>query len=85
MIAFWVAAALLASAAAALMLHRAARGGVHARADDPAVEVYRRALAEIHHLSERGLLPADERRAAEGGSRPKAAHGHGPRPEPDRG
>ncbi len=64
MIAFWVAASLLASAAAGLMLHRAARGGVLARADDPAVEVYRRALAEIDDLSERGLLPADERRAA---------------------
>ena len=64
MIAFWVAAALLASAAAALMLHRAARGGILARADDPAVEVYRRALAEIDDLSERELLQADERRAA---------------------
>jgi cytochrome c-type biogenesis protein CcmH len=64
MIAFWVAASLLALAAAGLMLHKAARGGVLARADDPAVEVYRRALAEIDDLSERGLLPADERRAA---------------------
>ena len=64
MIAFWVAASLLASAAAGLMLYRAARGAVLARAADPAVEVYRRALAEIDDLSERGLLPADERRPA---------------------
>ena len=64
MIAFWIAASLLASAAAGLMLHRAARGGGFARADDPAVEVYRRALSELDDLSERGLLPADERRGA---------------------
>jgi len=64
MIAFWIATALLASAAAALMLHTAARAGVLARAGDPAVEIYRRALAEIDDLSERDLLPANELRGA---------------------
>jgi cytochrome c-type biogenesis protein CcmH len=62
MIGFWVAAALLAAGAGALMLHRAARGRLFAH--DPSLDVYRRALAEIDDLSGRGLLPADERRAA---------------------
>jgi len=63
MIGFWVAAALLAAGAAALMLHRAARGGAVARAPDPQVEIYRRALGEIDDLAERDLLGAEERRS----------------------
>jgi cytochrome c-type biogenesis protein CcmH len=64
MIAFWVAAALLAAGAGALILYRAALCGVSAGAGDPSLAVYRRALGEIDELHERGLLPADERRAA---------------------
>jgi cytochrome c-type biogenesis protein CcmH len=64
MIGFWVVAATLAAAAGALMLHRAARAAAMAPDGDPSVDVYRRALTEIDELAERGLLPADERRAA---------------------
>jgi cytochrome c-type biogenesis protein CcmH len=64
MIAFWVAAALLAAGAGALILYRAALSGVRADAGDPSLAVYRRALSEIDELHERGLLPAEERRAA---------------------
>ncbi|HXV00838.1 MAG TPA: c-type cytochrome biogenesis protein CcmI [Caulobacteraceae bacterium] len=61
MIGLWVAAALLAAGAGALMLHRAAHG--RARAVDPSPVVYRRALAEIDELAARDLLAEDERRA----------------------
>lgn len=63
MIAFWIAAAVLSAAAAMLMLARGARAAA-GPAEDPAVAVHRRQLAEIDELAERGLIPEDERRAA---------------------
>ncbi|MGH7024660.1 MAG: c-type cytochrome biogenesis protein CcmI [Caulobacteraceae bacterium] len=77
MIGFWVAAAVLAAGAAALILHRASLGGAVARAADPQIDVYRRALEEIDELAERDLLDADERRGvrAEAARRLIAASG----------
>jgi cytochrome c-type biogenesis protein CcmH len=63
MIGFWVAAAVLAAGAGALMLQRAARATAVAEAADPQIEVYRRALAEIDDLADRDLLAEDERRS----------------------
>lgn len=63
MIAFWIAAAVLSAAAAMLMLARGARAAA-GPAEDPALAVHRRQLAEIDELAERGLIPEDERRAA---------------------
>ena len=60
MIGLWVAAAILAAGAGALMLYRAARGA--AGASDPSLAVYRRALAEIDELAARDLLAPDEKR-----------------------
>ena len=62
MITLWIAAALLAAAAAALVVWRTAGAGP--AAEDPALTVYRRQLAEIDELSRRELMPDDERRAA---------------------
>ncbi len=62
MIGFWILAAFLTAGAGALMLRRASRAATP-QATDPAVDVYRRALGEIDDLAERGLLPAEERRA----------------------
>ncbi|HEX6861045.1 MAG TPA: c-type cytochrome biogenesis protein CcmI [Caulobacteraceae bacterium] len=62
MLAFWIAAALLSAAAAALMLAMGARAGA-APAEDPGLAVHRRQLAEIDDLAERGLLAEDERGA----------------------
>jgi len=62
MIGIWVAAAVLAAGAGALMLQRAARGAATAGASDPQIDVYRRALAEIDDLADRDLLAEDERR-----------------------
>ncbi len=62
MVGFWIAAALLAAGAAILIL----RGGraMAAGADrDPAVSVYRRALAEIDEMADRDLIAPGERRA----------------------
>src|SRR5690242_2217327 len=63
MISFWVVAGVLAACAAGLVLFRAAAA---ARGDilDPTPAVYRRQLAEIDELAERGLLGEDERRVA---------------------
>lgn len=63
MIAFWIAAAVLSAAAAMLMLAKGARAAA-GPAEDPALAVHRRQLAEIDELAERGLIPEDERRAA---------------------
>ncbi|HEY5289840.1 MAG TPA: c-type cytochrome biogenesis protein CcmI [Caulobacteraceae bacterium] len=63
MIVFWVAAAILAAGAAGLMLYRAARGDRVARAADPKIDLYRRALGEIDELAERDLLAPDEQRS----------------------
>jgi cytochrome c-type biogenesis protein CcmH len=78
MIGLWVAAAILAAGAGALMLWRAARG--QAGAADPSLGVYRRALAEIDDLAARDLLPPDERRLvrAEAARRLLNASDHAP-------
>jgi len=65
MIAFWVAAGLLAAAAAVLILHRAAQAAAHAAPADTTAVFYRRQLAEIGDLADRGLIGAEERRSAE--------------------
>jgi cytochrome c-type biogenesis protein CcmH len=64
MIVFWISAALVSAAAAALIIHRAARAARIDGAEDPSLAVYRRQLAEIDDLAERGLLIEDERRSA---------------------
>lgn len=63
MIGFWIAAAGLSAAVAALVLRGAARGLASA-GDDPALAVHRRQLSEIDELAERGLLAQGELKAA---------------------
>lgn len=64
MITLWIAAAILAAGAAALIVQRGvAAAGANSRAD-PELAVYRRQLAEIDELAERGLLATDEQRSA---------------------
>ncbi|HWA62106.1 MAG TPA: c-type cytochrome biogenesis protein CcmI [Caulobacteraceae bacterium] len=63
MIVLWIAAALLAAAAAALTGWRAARAGALG-GPDPSVALYRRQLAEIDDLAARGLLAEGELKAA---------------------
>lgn len=63
---FWIGAGVLAAAAAALVAWRAAQASARrAGADDPALDVYRRQLAEVRVLAERDLLADGELRAAE--------------------
>jgi len=75
MIMFWIGAALLASGAASAVFFRAARARELDFAVDPSLSVYRRALAEIDDLAERGLIAPPEGRAsrAEAGRRLLAA------------
>jgi cytochrome c-type biogenesis protein CcmH len=64
MLLFWVAAGVLAAAAAGLILFRAA-GARSVGADaDPAEALYRRQLGEIDELAERGLIGEVERKTA---------------------
>jgi cytochrome c-type biogenesis protein CcmH len=65
MIAFWVTAGVLSAAAAILILFRAARAAAHGSPVDTTSVFYRRQLAEIGDLADRGLLGADERKSAE--------------------
>jgi cytochrome c-type biogenesis protein CcmH len=65
MIAFWVAAGLLSAAAAILILYRAAQAAARAAPADTTPVFYRRQLAEIGDLADRGLIGEDERRSAE--------------------
>ncbi|WP_374571643.1 c-type cytochrome biogenesis protein CcmI [Phenylobacterium sp.] len=65
MIMFWAVAALVSAAAAGLVLRRAARVGVSAGGEDPALALYRRQLQEIDDLAERGLLAESERKSAQ--------------------
>jgi cytochrome c-type biogenesis protein CcmH len=65
MIAFWATAGVLSAAAAALILFRAARAAAHGAPVDTTSVFYRRQLAEIGVLADRGLLGAEERRSAE--------------------
>src|SRR5947208_270143 len=64
MIAFWAIAGLLSAATAILILVRAARAAGHEPVDTTQV-FYRRQLAEIGDLADRGLLGAAERKGAE--------------------
>jgi cytochrome c-type biogenesis protein CcmH len=77
MIAFWIAAAVLSAAAAALMLAMGARAAAPA-GEDPALALHRRQLSEIDELAERGLLADAERDAAraEAGRRMLGAADH---------
>ena len=86
MIVLWIAAALLAAGAAALILRRAARAGASGAGRDPTVAVYRRALAEIDEMADRDLIAPDERRAAraEAGRRLLAAADRQAQPLPHR-
>ncbi|MGA0605430.1 c-type cytochrome biogenesis protein CcmI [Phenylobacterium sp. VNQ135] len=64
MIVFWVAAGVLTAVAAALILMRAAAAGDAESSADPAALLYRRQLAEIDELAERGLMGEAERKSA---------------------
>ena len=63
MLLFWIAAALLSAAAAALVLWRA-RGVESAPAESPELAVYRRLLDEQDEMKSRGLLGEAEWKAA---------------------
>jgi len=63
MIAFWAVAGVFAAAAAGLVLFRAARVAVD-ETGDLTSDVYRRQLAEIDDLAERGLIGPGERKSA---------------------
>lgn len=63
MILFWVVAGVLAAAAGGLVLFRAA-AAARETAPDPTPLVYRRQLAEIDELAERGLIGEAERKSA---------------------
>ncbi|MFI4975093.1 MAG: c-type cytochrome biogenesis protein CcmI [Caulobacterales bacterium] len=75
MIWLWVAAAVLSAGAAALIFARAARAARGGGEASPSMAVYRRQMAEIDELAERGLLAPDDRRGvrAEAGRRLLAA------------
>ena len=71
MILFWVAAGVLSAAAAGLILSRAAAAAKPAAVDadpgepgDSTAILYRRQLAEIDELAERGLMGEAERKSA---------------------
>jgi cytochrome c-type biogenesis protein CcmH len=77
MIWLWIAAALVSAGLAALMVQRAARAARATGAENPALAVYRRQMAELDELADRGLLAEGERRSvrAETGRRLLAAAG----------
>ena len=64
MVAFWVVAGVLSALAAGLILFRAARAASAPEAADPTPVLYRRQLAEIDDLAERGLIAETERKSA---------------------
>ena len=64
MILFWVAAGVLSAAAAFLILGRAAKAAASGEAADPTPVLYRRQLAEIDELAQRGLIGEAERKTA---------------------
>jgi cytochrome c-type biogenesis protein CcmH len=64
MILFWVAAAALSAGAAFLILNRAAAAAANTTPDDPATALYRRQLAELDELADRGLLAEAEAKSA---------------------
>src|SRR5437899_3540170 len=65
MIAFWATAGVLSAAAAILILLRAAQAAARVEPADTTSVFYRRQLAEIGDLAERGLIGEGERRGAE--------------------
>jgi cytochrome c-type biogenesis protein CcmH len=71
MIWLWIAAALVSAGMAALIVHGAARAAKTQRAENPSLAVYRRQMAEVDELAERGLLAEADRRGirAEAGRR----------------
>lgn len=77
MIWLWIAAALVSAGLAALIVQRAAGAARRLGADNPALAVYRRQMAELDELADRGLLAESERRGvrAETGRRLLAAAG----------
>jgi cytochrome c-type biogenesis protein CcmH len=81
MIAFWIAAGLLAAAASMLMLWMGGRTPA-AAAGSAEATLYRRHLAEVDELRARGLLGEEEHRAAraEAGRRLLAAEESAPSP-----
>lgn len=81
MIWLWIAAAVLSAGAAALIVRRSALG-VRGTPAGPEVGVYRRQMAEIDQLADRGLLAEAERRSirAETGRRLLAAAGRSEAP-----
>ena len=64
MIAFWIAAAVMAAGVAALMAQGAASAQAAGPPVDPAEAVYRRQLDELEDLSKRGLIGEAELQAA---------------------
>ena len=64
MILFWVVAGVLSAVAAGLILVRAAWAAAAPEAADPTPILYRRQLAEIDDLADRGLIGEGERRGA---------------------
>lgn len=64
MIVFWVAAGVLSAAAAGLILSRAAFAARRREGFDPTPILYRRQLAEIDELADRGLMGEAERKSA---------------------
>jgi len=75
MIWLWIAAALVSAALAVLIVHRAASAARSPLGANPALSVYRRQMAELDELAERGVLAEVERRSvrAETGRRLLAA------------
>jgi cytochrome c-type biogenesis protein CcmH len=65
MIAFWATAGVLSAAAAILILFRAAQAAARVEPADTTSLFYRRQLAEIGDLADRGLIGEGERRGAE--------------------
>lgn len=65
MIAFWVVAGIFSALAATVVLLRAARAAAQPEPADPTPVLYRRQLAEIADLAERGLIGEGERKGAE--------------------
>jgi cytochrome c-type biogenesis protein CcmH len=78
----WIAAALVSAALAVLIVQRAASAARAPHGVNPALAVYRRQMAELDELAERGVLAEVERRSvrAETGRRLLAAADRGEAP-----
>jgi cytochrome c-type biogenesis protein CcmH len=82
MIWLWIAAAMVSAALAVLIVQRAASAARAPHGVNPALAVYRRQMAELDELAERGVLAEIERRSvrAETGRRLLAAAERGEAP-----